>query len=148
MFTLSQGLLGFPCSARSTRSWEGAQPGQLTQTGHRAIPYRMVSCSAYKAGEEEGRGGHSEWWHLSSQVTVTHDGALLSWRWLNTCLPMRRSEWIPCFALLACTAFALPIKLSLSQPMSFLTFTLPILFPIPLVGNEQAAVWCLVASWG
>jgi len=25
---------------------------------------------------------------LCSQVTVMHDGALLSWRWINICLPM------------------------------------------------------------
>jgi len=42
-----------------------------------------------------------------------------------------------CFALLARLAFTLPIKLSLSQPMSFLTFTLLILFPIPLGGASE-----------
>ena len=101
-----------------------------------------------KLGKEEGRGGHLEWWRLSSQVTVMCDGALLSRRWLNTCLPMGSGEWIPCFALLACAAFALPIKLSLSQPTSFLTCTLPILSPIPLRGSERAAAWCLAAGWG
>jgi len=59
------------------------------------------------------------------------DGALLSWRWLNTCLPMGSSEHIPHFALLACVALAFHIKLSLSQPTSFLTFTLLIRSPIP-----------------
>jgi len=39
---------------------------------------------------------------------------------------MGSSELIPCFALLAHMAFALPIKISLSQAMSFLTFTLQI----------------------
>ena len=86
---------------------------------------------------------------MSSQVTVTGDGALLSWRWLNTRLPMGSGERIPYFALLACVAFALLIKLSLSQPTNFLTFTLSILSPIPPgVGSERAAVWCLVAGWG
>ena len=69
---------------------------------------------------------------MSSQVTIGHDGALLSWRWLNTCLPMGSAELIPWFTLLACVAFALPIKLSLSQPTSLLPFTLLILSPIPL----------------
>jgi len=41
-------------------------------------------------------------------------------------------------------AFALPVKLSLSQPMSFLTFTFPIL-PRP-TGAERVAVWCLAAG--
>ncbi|KAK4814940.1 hypothetical protein QYF61_006884 [Mycteria americana] len=51
-----------------TRSWEGAQLGELTPTGQRAIPYHMGSCSARKAEEEEGKGGHLEQWRLSSQA--------------------------------------------------------------------------------
>jgi len=51
---------------------------------------------------------------------------------------MGSSEEIPYFALLAYTAFALPIKLPLSQLTSFLTFTLLILSPIPL-GGEGAS---------
>jgi len=34
------------------RSWEGTQPGQLTPADQRDVPYRRMSCSAYKA---EGR---------------------------------------------------------------------------------------------
>jgi len=70
---------------------------------------------------------------LSSQVTVICDGALLSWGWLNTYLPMGSGEGVPRFALLASMAFALSIKLSLFQPTSFLTFILVILSPIPAV---------------
>lgn len=66
-------------------------------------------------------------------ITVTYDGALLFWRWLNICLPMKSSKWIPYFAFI--------IKLPLSQPIRFLTFTLSILLPISLQGSEQAAVW-------
>ena len=83
---------------------------------------------------------------MSSQVTVMRDAALLSWRWLNTCLPIGSGESIPYFALLTCAAFALLIKLSLSQPTSFFTFTLLILSPIPPGGSEQAAVWGLVSG--
>ena len=46
-----------------------------------------------KLGEDKGCRG--DIWSdgiLSSQVTVMCDGALLSWRWLNTCLPMGSSE--------------------------------------------------------
>jgi len=50
---------------------------------------------------------------------------------LNPCLLMGSSEFIPYFTLLAHAAFALPIKLSLSQPTSLLTFTLLILPPSP-----------------
>ena len=73
----------------------------------------------YKLGEEEGRGGHLALWRLASQVTVTRGGARLPWGWPNTCLPVGSGEWIPCFALLVCAAFALPVKLFLSQPLSF-----------------------------
>jgi len=91
-------------------------------------PYDVI-LSNNQLGKEEGRRDHSEWWHLSSQVTVMLDGALLSCRWLNTCLPVGSSEWIPYFALLACAVFSLPIKLLLSQPVCFLTFTILILSP-------------------
>jgi len=117
------------------KGWEGAQQGQLTPTDHRDTPCHRTSCSAMTAGGRWRKGGCSERWHLFSQVTITHDGALLSWRWLNTCLPMGSKEWIPCCALLAGMAFALPINLPLSQPMSFLTFTLPILSPHPTMGG-------------
>ena len=33
-----------------TRSWEGTQPGQLTQIGQRDIPYHVMSCPVYKLG--------------------------------------------------------------------------------------------------
>ena len=92
-------------------------------------------------GKKEKGGGCSELWHLSSQITVTRDGALLSWRWLNTCLLMGSSELIPYLALLVCAAFALHIKLSLSQPVNFLTFALLILSSILRGGSERAAVW-------
>jgi len=50
----------------------------------RDIPYHMTSCLAIKAGRKKGEE--------SSQVTLTCDEALLSWRWLNTCLLMGTSE--------------------------------------------------------
>lgn len=52
---------------------------------------------------------------------------------------MGSGKLIPCFDSLADTSFALSIKLSLPQPMSFLSFTLPIASPIPLRGDEGAA---------
>ena len=149
----SQGLFCFSPHPTSEQAGgvqgvgQGTQPGQLTPTDQRDIPDHMASCSAYKAGGRRKRG-HSELWHLPSQVTITRDGALLSWRWLNTCLPMGNSGWIPCFVLIVYVAFALPIKLPLSEPMSFLTFTLLILSLIPPGGSEWAAVCFLVASWG
>ena len=112
--------------------------------------FHTIGCHAQhiKLGEEEGMGGCSEWWHLSSQVTITRNGALLSWRWLNTCLLMGSSEWSPYCVLLACTAFALHIKLSLSQPMRFHAFALLILSSILRGGSERAAVWGWAAYQG
>ena len=114
------------------RSWEGTQLGQLTPTDQRDIPDHKMSCSAYKAGGRRRKRG-----------VVQSDGICLPKRLLGMmepCFPemaehlpdMGSGEGIPCFALLACTAFAFPITLSLSQPMSFLTFTLLILYLIPL----------------
>jgi len=68
---------------------------------------------------------------------------------MEPCFPGVSSERISCFALLARTAYALPIKLSLSQPMGFLTFTLLILSPLPTgAGSERAAVWCFSCPLG
>lgn len=66
---------------------------------------------------------------LSSQMTSTLHRTLLSWTWPNTSLSVGSSEWILYIVLLACTAFALSIQLSSSQPMSFLIFLIPLLIP-------------------
>ena len=128
------------------KSWEETQPEQLTPTDQKGTPFHMMSCSAIKAGERGRKGRHLELWHLSCHVTIMNVAALCSWRWLNTCLLMGSSEWIPWFALLARAAFAILINLSLLQLTSFLTFTLPVLSPVPLWGSEQVAVWCSVAG--
>lgn len=70
--------------------------------------------------EERGKRGYLEKWWFSSQVTITHDGALLSRGWLETYLPIGSREWIPYFALLLWMALAFPIKLSSSEPTGFL----------------------------
>lgn len=51
-YSASQGLSSAPCCATEgcTRSCEGAEPGQLAQTGQRSIPYYGTSCSGYKWG--------------------------------------------------------------------------------------------------
>ena len=151
VLTQSQGLF---CSSHHPTS-EEAGGAQEVWRGHSRDSWPQLTKGIFhtiwhhaqhiKLGEEEGRGGRSEWWRLSSQVTVTHDGALLSWRWLNACLPMGSGEWIPRFALLVHAAFALPVKLSFSQPMSSLTFTLPILSP-SRCGGEWASGCVVVLS--
>lgn len=107
-------------------------------------PHHFVLRNKSWGKEEEG--GMSGVTCLSSQVIATRDGALLSWRWLNSCPPLGSGGWISCFALFVCTSFALPIKLSLSRSTSFFAFALPILSPLH-GGRNQAAVWSRSASW-
>jgi len=97
-------------------------------------PYN-ITFSNKSCGEKRRKGeGTFRDMRLSSQVTIRHNGALLSWRWLNICLG--NNGRIPSFALLLCLVFALPVELSLSHPMSSCTFTLLIPSAIPLVGSQ------------
>lgn len=50
----------------------------------------------------------------ASQAAFTHPEALVPRKNLDICPPMAGNKWIPVFALLAWTAFASPIKVSLS----------------------------------
>jgi len=73
--------------------WEGTQLEELTSTDQRGIPYATMSCSAIKFRERRRKGEEClELWCLSFQVIVMHDGALVSWKWLNVCLLMGNSE--------------------------------------------------------
>lgn len=81
--------------------------------------------------------GSLEGWCLSSQVTIMLDGALLSWRWLNTCLSLGSSELITWFALLERVAFAFPVKLHLQQAMSFVLSTFQLSSPSQCRGERR-----------
>lgn len=76
-------------------------------------------------------------WLLYSQVTITCEEPLLSWKRLNNCLLVWKSEWI----ILLC--FHIQILLCLLQSLStkkfssFLTFTLLIFSPIQLLGSGR-----------
>lgn len=99
-----------------------------------------------RLGEEEGRAEKLEWRCTSFQVAVMCDGPQLSWKLLNICLPMGSDEWIPCFALLTFVAFALSIKLSLSQSIRFLHLLFWLSPPSHCWGSEWGAVWHLVQA--
>lgn len=81
------------------------------------------------------------------KVTVMHDGALMSWTQLILCLSMGSSEWILFLALFGCIAFALPLKMSLSQTGVFSLSPFSFCTPHDLGSSEQAALWGWVASW-
>ena len=129
-----------------TISWEATQPGQLTPTDQRDIPCHMMSCSACKAERRKRKWGtfevnafvfpsnHYMWWSPAFLVMaeqLSADGK----QWINSLF---------CFACMC--GFALAIKLSLSQPLSFLIFTLLILSPIPLWG-EWASGYVVLSCW-
>lgn len=125
-----------------TRSCEGTQLGLLTPNDPEDIPYHMLSCLVYKAGARRN-GEHLDWWHLSSPGN--------EYIWWSPAFQEMADPWkqesgeafgswevgneFLFFASLVCTAFALPIKLFLSQPSNFLPFILQIFSPIPVVGK-------------
>lgn len=110
--------------------WEGMQPGQLSPADHKHISDHVMPCKVHKA-----EGKMKEEGDIPSDGTCTKSllpvmGPFLLWRWLNN-LPMGKTWvnslfWFHC----VCMAFASLINLSFSQPMNFLTFSLPILFPV------------------
>ena len=113
----------------------GDTGGTADHNWPKGYPTVWLHAQHIKLGEEQGSGRHLDLGCLSSQVTVMCDGTLLSWRWLNTFLPMGCNELIPWFTLLACIAFTLLIELALSRHTSFLTFTLLLPSPTPLEGE-------------
>ena len=129
---------------RCTRSREGTQPGQLTPSDQRDIPYYMASCSAYKAGGRRRTGrlfglmefvfssNYYAWWSPAFLEMAEHLPADGKW-WRNSlfCFACMRS-----FCFIYSTVF-----ISIHE---FSHFYLLILCPIP-AGGEWAS-GCLVLS--
>jgi len=121
-----------------TRSW-------VIPTERRDIPYHMTLRSSYKASGRRRKGdilGVMEFVFPSNRC-VWWSPAFLEMA-LNTCLPKWSSERFPCFALLVCTAFALPVKLPLSQTCTFSYF-----YPSASLSHLIESGWmsrCLVLS--
>lgn len=142
----------FFCSTHPTS--EEAGNAQVVLRGHgqenwpqltkRTLRSLWHHTQRIKLGEERNREGCSEWSHVSFRG----DEALLSWGKLNNRLLMGAVERNSSFALHAWAAFAFHIELMLLQPMSFLTFSLLGLSPIPPWERESVAKWGLVAEWG
>lgn len=69
-------LLTLPCWRGSwgfLGGWEETQLGQVMPIDQRDIPCDIIF--RYKVGKEGRRGGLLEFWHFSSQVTVTPEMA-------------------------------------------------------------------------
>lgn len=125
----SQVLLLTP--SHQQENWESTHLGYLSPAYQRDTLYRMMSCSVERVGGRRSRGrvwdvfcGGKTFRVMVFIITVTRGGALSSWRWLNTCLVIRRSKLISCFI---CLDFALLIKLSLFKPINVLIIDLLIL---------------------
>lgn len=108
---------------------QGTQLVQMTPSDQRDIPDHMMSFSAIKNGR---RRGHLALWCFSSQVTIVNDEAQLSWKCLNTCLPMGNSKSIPYFSLY------------LFQPWSFSLS--PFWFSTPSCYKQERVNGCV--GWG
>lgn len=81
--------------------------------------------------KEERREECLQLWHLSSQVSVMHNKAVLSWNCQNVCLPMGSNKLVPYFDVPACAASALPVTaLILTHKFSCSSFYSS--FPAPL----------------
>lgn len=76
---------------------------------------------------------------------ITCDRALLSWRYMNTCLAVGSSDRIPCFALHLCMSFAFLLNCLISNhEFSLSPFSLS-----PQAcwwGSEGTAAWALSAT--
>lgn len=130
---LMTGIVLFLLGAwRCTKNRRGHRTrGQVTKGISQAVWHH----AQYVERRREGK--HSECGALVPKPPLLW-WALLSWQWLNTCLPLG-NEWIPCFALLICSAFAFPINLPLPQTRGFLTFPAVVLSPV-------LQVWWLAAG--
>ena len=146
-----------------TRSWEGHSRDswpQLTKGMFHTMPHDVVLSN--KSSREVGGGG-------GGSCCLGSGWALVGWWWAIVLICITCLSWVLIFSLFVPLLFltspssssllslllllllSIIIKLFLSPLMSFLTFTLPILFSIPpRMGqrgfSEWVAVWCLVAS--
>lgn len=107
----------------------------LQSSAHSARDFwLLLLCCQQRAGgaQAAGRGqsqdqsnrkkGCSEWWCLSSQVTIICEEPCFPGSRLTPACRGVVANLFPCFVLLACMAFSLPSKLPLSQPTTSCTF--------------------------
>ena len=152
MFSVSHAV---PAS-RCARSWEGAEPGQVTRSSPRDIPYHRRSWPVYKgrgswAGGVDRCSGMGQW--VASNCPV-HGLSFLGFYlpfFFVLFLFIRIIILILFFFFLVSSifSFSVVIKLLLSQPTSF-----PFFFFSPAPhpsgrgrGEDEAVGWCLVAVW-
>lgn len=115
---------------------EEAQPGQLITSEQRNIQHHVTSCSTTEVWERKIKQ-KGKCWYSSSGILFHHRYEWWAPVFLGMpkhLLPIGSGQWIPCFALIACAELTSPTKLSLLQPMSFLTLALPMSKWLPGAG--------------
>ena len=138
-----------PASRLGVHKWLGGDTGRTADPNWPKgcpVPYDIMHSNK-PWGKKKG-GTFGVMFFLSSQVTAMCGGALLSWKWLNTRLLMWSSEQISYFTMLASTAFALPVKLSLSQPtgVEWMSGWGGLSCWLGLSHNRAAPWWCFLWS--
>lgn len=101
---------------------------ELTWTGQRDIPYHVTSCWTIKLEGKKEKERHLEWWHWSSQETVTHDEPCFFG--FDRLTSARQWDVVDKFLILICLQKQLLLSLLnclLSQSMSSCTFSFLIL---------------------
>lgn len=130
-------------AAPSGRGWGWSKVGR--RQSQNSWPQWLKGCStlydpmlSIKAVGKEEKEGTLGFWCLSSPGSVTCEGALLSWEWLNTYSPMGSSKLIPYFVWLACAAFALPLVFTSTYEISHF-------YPASSLAHPAAEEW--VSGW-
>lgn len=125
-----------PPAARlgGTRSWEGAQLGQLIPADH------TMWCHPQhvKLREEGRRDEYLKWWHLSAQVTGNH----LDFHEMAKHLSAHGKQWIN-----SLFCFALSVSLFLCKCARFLAFTLLCFYSPGSLPHPVRAEWVSEWSW-
>lgn len=109
-----------------TRNWKGTQPGQLTRTGQRNIPYYVASCHTIKLGRWPTARELAGHWSVRMSSYIGHHLYILILRTVIT----------NCSILVIISPlFFCPFNLYLNPQI--LLFFLLILYPHPAGGGSE-----------
>ena len=126
--TLSHQQVSWGC----TRNWEGTHLGQLTPTEQRDFTYRIMSCSALKAGGKKEEGGTFRVMAFVVPINCMHDSFTVD-GWTSTCWREAVNEFLVLVCLHTQLLGSLFNCLYLIPPV--FSFTLPILPLPPTIGG-------------
>lgn len=148
-FVLGQGSF---CSSPHPTSWEWTGSAPEAGKGHSWDSWPQLNQRIFQTTWRHAQH-RAQQWDVRSDVVCLLKPLL---HVMKLCLPGDGltiacpcevlNSLIPCFVFLACAAFAFPITLSFSQPMSF-TFILAVLSSIPTRGTGRK-ISCLGLSCG